>query len=80
MLAINKEALDESGKPKLRMVIDFKNINENTITDRNMITDINVTSQNLGKAKHFTMMDLESGFHPIKIRKEDRKKEVSTNL
>lgn len=33
-----------------------------------------MTIQNLGKAKVFTTLDLESGFHQIKLKKEDREK------
>ncbi|GBP12805.1 Retrovirus-related Pol polyprotein from transposon gypsy [Eumeta japonica] len=74
MLTVHKKGLDENGKPKRRMVIDFRKLNEHTITDRYIIPDVNVTLQNLGKAKYFTTLDLESGFHQIKIRKEDREK------
>lgn len=74
MLTVHKKGTDENGKPKRRMVIDFRKLNEHTITDRYIIPDINITLQNLGKAKYFTTLDLESGFHQIKIKESDRAK------
>lgn len=71
---VPKKGLDENGKPKRRMVIDFQKLNLNTITDKYPIPDINMMIQNLGKAKIFSTVDLESGFHQIKIRECDREK------
>lgn len=56
------------------MVINFRKLNEHTIRDTYIIPDINFTQQNLGKAKYFTTFDLESGFHQISIKREDRDK------
>ncbi|GBP12168.1 Retrovirus-related Pol polyprotein from transposon gypsy [Eumeta japonica] len=70
---VPKKGLDEDGRPKKRMVIDYQKLNFHTITDRYIIPNVNMTIQNLGKAKYFTL-DLESGFHQVKIRKEDREK------
>lgn len=71
---VPKKGLDENGKPKRRMVIDFQKLNSQTITDRYPIPDINMTIQNLGKAKFFSTIDLESGFHQILIKMSDREK------
>lgn len=71
---VPKKGTDDQGKPKRRMVVDFQKLNTETITDRYPIPDVNMTIQNLGKAKYFTTLDLESGFHQIKIKKEDREK------
>lgn len=56
------------------MVVDFQKINSHTITDRYPIPDVNMTIQNLGKAKIFSTIDLESGFHQILIKEPDREK------
>uniref|UniRef100_A0A0K8UJV7 Retrovirus-related Pol polyprotein from transposon gypsy n=1 Tax=Bactrocera latifrons TaxID=174628 RepID=A0A0K8UJV7_BACLA len=56
------------------MVIDFQKLNKITVADRYPIPDINMTLQNLGEARYFTTLDLESGFHQILIREEDREK------
>lgn len=71
---VPKKGLDANGKPKRRLVIDFQKLNTNTITDRYPIPDINMTIQNLGRAKIFSTIDLESGFHQILIREKDREK------
>lgn len=54
------------------MVIDFSKLNTYTIKDRYPIPDIN--SQNLGNARVFSTIDLESGFHQINIKESDREK------
>lgn len=71
---VPKKGIDSSGKPKRRLVIDFQKINNQTITDKYPIPDINMTIQNLGKAKIFSTIDLESGYHQILIKEEDREK------
>ncbi|XP_055910407.1 uncharacterized protein LOC129944768 [Eupeodes corollae] len=71
---VPKKGIDENGRPKRRMVIDFQKLNSRTITDRYPIPDVNMTIQNLGKAKIFSTIDLESGFHQIKIKESDREK------
>lgn len=71
---VSKKGLDENDRPKRRMVIDFQKLNAQTVTDRYPIPDINMTIQNLGKAKFFSTIDLESGFHQILIKEEDREK------
>ncbi|GBP02397.1 Retrovirus-related Pol polyprotein from transposon gypsy [Eumeta japonica] len=74
MLTVHKKGTDENGNPKRRMVIDFRKLNDHTITDRYIIPDVNITLQNLGGANFFTTLDLESGFHQIKIKESDREK------
>lgn len=71
---VPKKGFDENGKPKRRLVVDFQKLNTQTITDRYPIPDINMTIQSLGQAKIFSTIDLESGFHQILIREEDREK------
>lgn len=74
MVTVRKNGLDENGKVKRRMVIDFRKLNRHTIINGYIIPDINITLQNLGKAKYFTTLDLKSGFHQIRIKSEDRDK------
>lgn len=71
---VPKKGTDANGKPKRRMVIDYQKLNSNTITDRYPIPDSNCIIQNLGKAKYFSTIDLESGFHQILIKESDREK------
>lgn len=47
------------------MAVDFKNLNAQNIEDSQPILDVAITIQNLGNAKIFTTLELESGFHQI---------------
>lgn len=71
---VSKKGLDEHGKQKLRMVIDFRKLNEKTTPDRYPIPDTSIILANLGKSKFFTTLDLKSGFHQIILQEKDRKK------
>lgn len=71
---VPKKCFDSNSKPKRRMVIDFQKLNTHTITDKYPIPDINMTIQNLGRTKIFSTVDLESGYHQIQIREQDREK------
>lgn len=66
--------VDKKDTAKKRMVIDYSKLNSQTITYRYPMPDINVTLQNLGNAKIFSKIDLESGFHQIMIKASDREK------
>lgn len=56
------------------MVIDFRKLNEKTISDKYPIPDITETLSNLGGSKYFTTLDLKSGFHQILLSESDREK------
>lgn len=71
---VEKKGLDENGKPKKRLVIDFRKLNSKTICDKYPIPETSAILANLGKAKFFTTLDLKSGFHQINLREEDREK------
>lgn len=58
------------------MVIDFQKLNKKTIPDRYPIPDITMALQNLGQARYFTTLVLESGFHQILIKPEDKEKNI----
>ena len=71
---VNKKGVDENGKPKLRMVIDFRKLNNVTITDKYPMPDMTVILSNLKKSKFFTTLDLKSGFYQINLHEADRHK------
>lgn len=71
---VNKKGVDKEGNPNLRMVIDFRKLNEKTIPDRYPIPDTSVILANLGKSAFFTTLDLKSGFHQILMNEKDRQK------
>lgn len=59
--------LDASGKRKVRVVIDYRKINEKTISDKFPIPQIDEILDNLGKSVYFTTLDLKAGFHQIEM-------------
>lgn len=69
---VSKKGLDDDGNQKLRMVIDFRKLNEYTTSDKYPIPDTTVILSNLGKSKLFTTLDLKSGFHQIFLSEKDR--------
>ena len=71
---VSKKGVDEFGKPNLRLVIDFRKLNEKTISDKYPIPNILEIFSKLGKAKYFTTLDLKAGFHQIKLKESDREK------
>lgn len=71
---VKKKGMDKEGKPNLRMVIDFRKLNEKTIPDRYPIPETSVILANLGKAAFYTTLDLKSGFHQILMDGNDRQK------
>jgi len=70
---VPKKGFNEDGTPKLRLVIYYKKLNENTIPDR-YLQDPLVILSNLGKAKYYSTIDLESGFHQILMNEPDIQK------
>lgn len=63
--------MDNSGKQKYRIVIDYRKLNEKTPADRYPIPEISEILDRLGKAQYFTVLDLASGFHQIEIDPKD---------
>lgn len=71
---VPKKGLNSDGTPKHRLVIDFQKLNSHTIFDRYPIPDTNIILSNLGNARYFSTIDLESGYHQIRIKESDKEK------
>ena len=56
------------------MVLDFRKLNEKTIGDSYPLPNIIDISDQLGSAQYFSVFDLASGFHQIKMSPEDSHK------
>ena len=73
LLVVSKNA-DASGKPRLRVVVDFRKVNDLTIGDSFPIPNITDILDQLGNAKYFTTLDLASGYHQIPMAERDKNK------
>ena len=65
---------DSQGRKRWRMVIDYRALNEKTISDAYPLPNITDILDQLGGAKYFTTLDLASGFHQIPMDPESKAK------
>lgn len=63
---------DGSGERKMRMVVNYKALNALTIAPDYPLPSIQYVLELLGGSKYFTTLDLDSGFHQIRLAPEDR--------
>lgn len=73
-LIIIPKKIDNSGKRKYRIVIDYRKLNEVTIDDKFPIFNQNSLLDKLGRAQYFTTIDMSKGYHQISINESDRHK------
>ncbi|CAK1583272.1 unnamed protein product [Parnassius mnemosyne] len=74
--------LDASGKRKWRIIIDYRRLNDITVSESYPLPLITDLLDQLGHSKYFTTLDLASGFHQIKMDPKDAPKTgftISTN-
>ena len=60
------------GSKKWRIVIDFRKLNEKSVGDGYPLPLILDILDRIGEAKYISVFDLKSGFHQVKIAKQDR--------
>lgn len=68
----------ETGEKKYRMVLDFRALNKKTVPDRYPLASILDILDQLGGAKFFSVFDLSSSFHQIKMSEKDKHKTAFT--
>ena len=66
--------LDQSGKPRCRVVLDFRPLNEKTIPMAYPLPNITDIFDQVGNAQYFTVIDCVSGFHQIALDEADAHK------
>ncbi|XP_072153666.1 uncharacterized protein [Bemisia tabaci] len=69
---------DASGQTKWRLCVDYRALNKVTIGDAYPLPSISTILDNLGYSKFFTVLDVSSAFHLVKIRPEDIAKTAYT--
>ena len=57
---------------KLRLCIDFRNLNTHVMNDSYPLPNINNILHNLGKGKIFSCLDLKQGFHQIPLTEDSK--------
>ena len=65
---------DASNEKKYRLVVDYRKLNTQTISDKYPIPDPSTVLANLGSNKFFTTLDLASGFHQVPMSETDIEK------
>ncbi|KAL0128587.1 hypothetical protein PUN28_003742 [Cardiocondyla obscurior] len=69
---------DSQGNKRWRMVLDFRSLNEKTFGDAYPLPNIVDILDQLGGARYFSVCDLASGFHQIKMDPKDSHKTAFT--
>ena len=62
---------DSHGNLRWRLVLDFRGLNAKTISDAYPLPNITDIFDQVGSAKYYTILDLASGFHQIKMNPKD---------
>lgn len=70
ILLVPKKSMN--GKPEFRLVVDYRELNKKVIPDKFPLPRIDDILDQLGRAKHFSVIDLKSGFHQIELEEKSR--------
>lgn len=64
----------EDGNQKWRLVIDYRKLNEKSISDSFPLPNITEILDQLGGAEYFSTLDLASGYHQLLMKETDKEK------
>lgn len=70
LLLVPKKSTD--GTKKWRLCVDFRMLNRKLIPDKHPLPRMDDILDSLGRAKYFSVIDLQSGFHQIPLNKKSR--------
>lgn len=70
LILVPKKSSDD--QKKYRMCVDYRAVNRKLIADKFPLPRIDDILDNLGRAKHFSIIDLFSGFHQIPLQQDSR--------
>lgn len=65
LLLVPKQGVDKDGKPKQRLVVDFRRINECSLNQTHPVPVIQDILDQLGNSKVFSKIDLNSSYHQL---------------
>lgn len=63
---------DGTHERKMRMVVNYKELNKLTVVPDFSMPSIQTIIEMLGNARYFSTLDLEAGFHQLRVAREDR--------
>ncbi|KAL8441914.1 hypothetical protein Emed_007451 [Eimeria media] len=73
-MLVPKKADKPGGAAQYRLVINYRELNKITISSEQPIPNITTIMEQLQGAKYFTTMDMESGFHQVRVAPDDQHK------
>lgn len=72
LLLVSKKPLPGSTKPRFRLVFDYRKVNDKLVADKFPLPRMDEILDSLGKARHFSVLDLYSGFHQVGLHPDSR--------
>jgi hypothetical protein len=69
---VPKKPLPGTTAKRYRLVVDFRLLNKKLIGDVYPIPNLEATLDQLGKAKYFSVVDCQAGFHQIELEESSR--------
>lgn len=72
IILVPKKPLPGSNEKRWRLVVDFRQLNKKLVSDVFPIPRIDDILDQLGRAKWFSVLDLQSGFHQIELDPNSR--------
>lgn len=70
LIVVPKKSTD--GSKKWRMCVDYRLLNRKLLPDKFPLPRIDEILDGLGRAKYFTVMDLQAGYHQIPLEQQSR--------
>lgn len=71
LLIVSKKP-DKDGNKRFRIVVDFRKLNDCTISDAFPLPNISEIFDQLGSSKYFSVIDLANGFHQVLLNEESK--------
>ena len=66
-MLVPKKSARTGEPPKHRLLISYQELNKITISAEPPVSNIQTIMEKLYGARYFTLMDMESGFHQVRV-------------